>query len=101
MAKLPEAPDLLKRFVVPHYDEDDLMRLKKPIIWGDIVSGFKKNLDPFRISPFAAVTQDSIRKQLDRMVEAARGDWGEKFKIQGEPSFAWLGAFHRHWTRRR
>lgn len=101
MARLPNAEDLFDRFVVPHYEEEDLKRHKKPIVWGDLVTTYKTNLDPFHISPFAAETQDSIRKQLDRMVESSRGDWSRNFKIRGEPSFGWLKAFHRHWTPRR
>ena len=101
MARLPDAQDLLDRFVSPHYSEEDLKRITVPTVWCDLVTKYKRNLDPFHISAFAAETQDSIRKQLDRMVEASRGDWGRNFKIRGEPSIDWLKAFHRHWTPRR
>src|SRR5687768_7045126 len=97
--ELPGCDDLFLRFFDRWYDEEARQRKGFKATRPDMLqSEALKGTTPSEASPLVdEAAQAKVRKCIDGMVEAVRGDWPIFLAVSGDIELKWIAAFDNYY----
>ena len=102
MKKLPHCDRVFELFFDRWYDDDDRRRKLFEATRPDLLEDpGLAGRDPRKISPLTDECQDEVLGQVDRMVDAARGDWPLYLDVREPMDIEWIRAFDAHYDRKK
>lgn len=98
--ELPGCDELFMKYFAPWYDEDSRQRKGFEATRPDMVEVASLIGEASEtVGPLPEEYRANASRQIEGMLEAARGDFPNLLSVSGEPDLSWVDAFDRYFDR--
>jgi hypothetical protein len=102
MRTLPHSHDLFLQFFDPWYDDANRKRRGFESTFPDVIQGESlEGLSQAEANWLPEEFQKDVMNTIDRMVDAARGDWPSYLSVADDINLRWINAFDCYYDRDR
>jgi hypothetical protein len=89
---------LFKKFFLPWYDEQSAQRRGYRATRPDAEGWARPSTAATEACPLTGDSKEKVLEQVQKMLNAAIGDWPKYLSVSGQPGIEWIDAFDLHFT---